>query len=294
MPLTSESPPGPPAQGATPTPTVPQLAAAAALHAWLGTHGPVLVAYSGGVDSSYLASAALDALGPDRMLAVLGRSASVPASQRADARALAGRLGLPLVEVDTRELDDPRYAANPVTRCYYCKTELWARLALIARARGLTLVDGTNRDDLDDHRPGARAAAEHGVRSPLADCGLGKQDIRVLSAARGLPTWDQPSAPCLASRLPYGTAVTPARLARVEAAEAALRAAGVVGDLRVRDHGDVARVELAPALLDTWLTSAYRARLAAAVRSAGYAHVAVDLRGFRSGSLNVLGGVRDA
>jgi uncharacterized protein len=156
----------------------------------------------------------------------------------------------------------------------------------------MTVVDGTNADDLADHRPGARAAAEYGVRSPLADAALTKADVRALSAARGLPTWSQPSAPCLASRLPYGTAVTPGRLAQVEAAEAALRRAGVTGDLRVRHHGDLARVELAPGCIDGWLAPGAREVLARAVRSAGFARVAVDLRGFRSGSLNVLAGVR--
>jgi uncharacterized protein len=243
----------------------------------------VLVGYSGGVDSTLLAAAALDALGAAATLAVLGRSPSVPAAQLAAARAVAARLGVPLEEVDTRELDDPRYVANPTTRCYYCKAELWARLAPIARTRGMTLVDGTNADDLADHRPGARAAAEYGVRSPLADCGLGKADVRALSAARGLPTWDQPSAPCLASRLPYGTPVTPARLAQVEAGEAALRRAGVVGDLRVRHHGDLARVELPADQLDAWLAPAGRRALVAALRGAGYARVAVDLAGSAPG-----------
>jgi uncharacterized protein len=258
----------------------------------LGGLGAVLVGFSGGVDSTYLAAVALDVLGAARTLAVIGRSPSVPEAQLRAARSLAATLGLPTEEVDTREFDDPDYVANPSTRCYHCKRELWTRLAPIARARGMTLVDGTNADDLGDHRPGSRAATEFGVRSPLAECGLDKAAIRALSAARGLPTWAQPSAPCLASRLPYGTAVTPARLSQVEAAEAALRALGVAGDLRVRYHGDLARVELAPDQLDAWLAPAARARLAAAVRGAGFTRVAIDLRGFRSGSLNVLGGVR--
>ena len=286
----------PPARAADPAPPVTsaQVERARALRDVLGTFDRVLVGYSGGVDSTYLAAAALDALGPSRAVAVIGRSPSLPGDQLAAARAVAASLGLPLEEVDTRELDDPEYAANPTTRCYYCKRELWRRLAPVAPARGMTVVDGTNADDLADHRPGARAAAEYGVRSPLADAALTKADVRALSAARGLPTWSQPSAPCLASRLPYGTAVTPERLRQVERAERALRAAGVTGDLRVRHHGDLARVELAPDVLGAWLAPAPRARLAAAVRAAGYARVAVDLRGFRSGSLNVLGGVRDA
>ena len=293
------TPAPPPARVTTSLPPLPapvtahQAGRARALAGLLGTLGPVLVGFSGGVDSTYLAAAARDTLGPAGTRAVLGRSPSVPAAQLEAARALAASLGVPFEEVDTRELDDPRYRANPTTRCYYCKTELWTRLAPLARVRGMTLVDGTNADDLADHRPGARAAAEHGVRSPLADSGLTKADIRALSAARGLPTWQQPSAPCLASRLPYGTAVTTERLAQVERAEAALRRTGVTGDLRVRHHGDLARVELPPELLDTWLAPGARDALVAAVRGAGFARVAIDLRGFRSGSLNVLSGVRD-
>jgi uncharacterized protein len=194
--------------------------------------------------------------------------------------------------VDTEELADPRYAANPVNRCYFCKSELWSRLAPLARAHGLAVVvDGTNSDDGADYRPGARAAVELGVQSPLAQVGLGKGEIRALSARRGLPSWSQPSSPCLSSRIPYGTAVTSPRLRQVEEAERALRALGVTGDLRVRYHDDLARVELAPDMLDVWTEPDRAAVLAAAVRGAGFARVAVDLRGFRSGSLNVLAGV---
>ena len=264
----------------------------AALAGWLLQQGSVLVGFSGGVDSAYLATLALEVLGATGMLAVIGRSASYPASQWATARAVAERFSIPVLEVDTDELNDPRYAANPVNRCYYCKTELWDRLAPIAEERGLAVViDGTNADDLGDYRPGAAAAREHGVRSPMADVGLTKRDIRALSARRGIPTWSQPSSPCLSSRLPYGTAVTPARLAQVERAEAALRALGVSGDLRVRHHGELARVELGADELAVWLEPASAARVASAVRGAGFARVAIDLRGFRSGSLNVLSGV---
>ena len=252
------------------------------------------VGFSGGVDSAYLACVAIGALSADRVLAIIGRSASYPAEQWATARAVADRFAVPVLEVDTEEILDPRYAANPTNRCYFCKTELWSRLAPIARARGLAvLADGTNGDDLSDHRPGAAAAREHGVRSPLAELGFTKVEIRALSHVRGIPTWSQPSSPCLSSRIPYGTAVTPERLARVEAAERALRALGIGGDLRVRHHGDLARVELAPGELERWL-GADVVRLREAVREAGYARVALDLRGFRSGSLNVLGGVTAA
>jgi uncharacterized protein len=243
------------------------------------------------VDSSYLACVAVETLGRDRVLAVIGRSASYPAAQWAAAREIAERFGVPCEEIETHELADPSYAANPSNRCYFCKRELWSRLAPIAESRGLALVDGTNADDLSDHRPGAAAGRERGVRSPLAEVGLTKADIRRLSALRGLPTADAPSSPCLASRLPYGTSVTVERLAQVERAESALRAIGVRGDLRVRHHGDLARVEMLAAEVDRWLEPAARARLASAVRAAGFVRVALDLRGFRSGSLNVLAGV---
>jgi uncharacterized protein len=264
------------------------------LIAWFTSHRSAAIGFSGGVDSAYLACVAVDALGPDATLAIIGRSASYPAEQWATARSVADRFGVPVLEVDTEEMLDPRYAANPTNRCYFCKTELWSRLGPIAASRGMAvLVDGTNADDLADYRPGAVAAREHGVRSPLAELGFTKAEIRALSRERGLPTWAQPSSPCLSSRIPYGTAVTPERLARVEVAERALRALGIEGDLRVRHHGELARVELAPAELDRWL-GGDGARLRDAVMTAGYTRVALDLRGFRSGSLNVLGGVTRA
>ncbi len=263
-----------------------------ALVAWLRSRGSVLVGFSGGVDSAYLACVALEAVGAANVLAVIGRSASYPAAQWETARELADRFAIPVQEVDTDELHDPRYAANPTNRCYFCKSELWSRLAPVARARGLAVVvDGTNADDLGDHRPGAQAAREHGVASPLADVGMTKAEIRERSRVRGLPTWSQPASPCLSSRLPYGTAVTVERLAQVERAERALRALGIAGDLRVRHHGALARVELGREELAAWLADGRRAELARAIRDAGYARVALDLRGFRSGSLNVLGGV---
>jgi uncharacterized protein len=262
-----------------------------ALLAWLRANGPVLLGFSGGVDSAYLASVAVEALGRDGVLAVIGRSASYPAEQWRMAGAVAQQCGVPVLEVDTRELDDPRYAANPSDRCFFCKAELWSRLVPLAAARRMLVVDGTNADDLSDWRPGARAALDARVRSPLAELGFTKAHIRERSAVRGLPTAHVPSAPCLASRLPYGTPVTAGRLAQVERAEAALRARGVTGDLRVRHHGALARVELSPLELAAWAAPARLAELRAAVVGAGFARVALDLRGFRSGSLNVLGGI---
>ena len=264
-----------------------------ALIVWLRTRGSALIGFSGGVDSAYLACVAVDALGSANVLAVIGKSASYPEAQWAAARDVARRFAVPVLEVGTDELADPRYAANPTNRCYFCKSELWSRLAPIAQERGLACVlDGANSDDLSDYRPGANAAREWGVLSPLAELGFTKAEIRELSRRRGLPTWRQPSAPCLSSRIPYGTAVTPARLRRVEAAEAALRSLGVEGDLRVRYHGDLARVELPAGDVGRWLAPEAAERLRAAVVAAGFTRVALDLRGFRSGSLNVLGGVR--
>jgi uncharacterized protein len=200
-----------------------------------------------------------------------------------------------VLELDTDELNDPRYAANPSNRCYFCKTELWSKLVPVAHARGFaTVVDGTNADDLGDYRPGAQAAREHDVQSPLAELGFTKNEIRECSRALGIPTWSQPSSPCLSSRLPYGTSVTPQRLAQVEQAERALRALGIAGDLRVRYHDDLARVELSPGALAEWLAPERFAVLRDAVRCAGFARVGLDLRGFRSGSLNVLHGVTAA
>ncbi len=268
------------------------LAKEAALLAWCRAQGSLLVGFSGGVDSAYLACVALEALGPTSLLAVIGRSASYPAEQWTRAREVADRFRVPVLEVDTDELNDPHYRANPTDRCYFCKSELWSRLAPIAAQRGLAVVvDGTNADDLGDHRPGARAAAERGVSSPLAELGFTKAEIRVLSARRDIPTWDQPSSPCLASRLPYGTEVTPLRLRTVERAEAALRGLGVRGNLRVRHFGHLARVELDRDELARWTDADTRRRMVEVVSAVGFADVEIDPRGFRSGALNVLAGV---
>jgi len=265
------------------------------LTTWFREHGSVLIGFSGGVDSAYLACTAVAALGADRVLAVIGRSASYPSEQWERARDVARQFDVPVLEVSTDEVNDPRYAANPSNRCYFCKSELWSLLIPAARARGIdTVADGTNADDVSGHRPGAVAAGEQAVASPLLVAGLTKDEIRTLSEARGIPTWSQPSSPCLSSRIPYGIAVTATRLAMIERAEAALRDLGIEGDLRVRYHDDLARIEIGAQELDRWLEPDASARIAIAVQRAGFERVAIDLRGFRSGSLNVLTGVSAA
>ena len=244
----------------------------------------VVIGYSGGVDSVFLARVAVELLGAHHVLAVTGKSDSIASWMEDTARQVAADCGIPWLEVETREMDDPRYAANPSNRCYFCKSELWTRLSSVAREHGLrTVLDGSNADDVGDHRPGAVAAAENAVRSPLLEAGLTKAEIRAWSHELGLPTWDQPAAPCLASRLPYGLAVTPERLRQVEAAELALRALGF-RDFRVRHHGDVARLEVHPAEIAR--VAEHRAAIHAAVLQAGFRRVLVDLQGYRRGALN--------
>jgi uncharacterized protein len=263
-----------------------------ALVEWFRSFGSVAIGFSGGVDSTYLASVAMDALGPERSLAIIGRSESFPDSQWRAARELAAQIGIPVVEIDTREMQDERYAANPANRCYFCKSELWTRLAPLARERtAAVLIDGTNADDVTDYRPGAKAAREHGVRSPLAELGITKAQIRERSKVRGLPTWSRPSSPCLASRIPYGTRVTTERLQRIDRAESALRELGFTGNLRVRDHGELARIELDPVEIERACRPPLAGAVTREVQAAGFKRVVVDVKGFRSGSLNVLEGI---
>ncbi|HYT82855.1 MAG TPA: ATP-dependent sacrificial sulfur transferase LarE [Gemmatimonadales bacterium] len=256
------------------------------LRALVRTFPSALLGYSGGVDSAFLAVVLRQELGRERMLAAIGRSASYPEAQWRAARDVAERFDIPVVEVDTHELDDPSYLANPTNRCFFCKTELWSRLAPLARARGFAVVcDGTNADDLREHRPGRAAGQQAGVRSPLAEAGLTKAAIREASRELGMPTWDAPAAPCLSSRVQYGLQITPARLQQVEQAETFLREleGGVRGDLRVRHRGDTARIEVEP----TWIpwVEARLETITTRLTALGFARTEVDPRGYRRGSL---------
>ena len=254
------------------------------LRAHLSTLGRVLLGYSGGVDSGLLAVAARQALGRERFVAVTGRSASYPAVQADAARELAERFDIPVLEVETHELEDPRYLSNTTERCYFCKSELWAQLHEIARDRGFdTVIDGTNADDLGEHRPGLRAASERHIRSPLAELGWTKQDVREAASELGLPIWNAPAAPCLSSRVLYGLEITPERLRQVEQGEAYLRSLGVGGDLRVRHHGERARLEVAPAEMDR-LRASWDA-ITAVFAGLGFAAVELDPAGYRRGGL---------
>ena len=251
-----------------------------------------LVAYSGGVDSAFLLRVAHDVLG-NRAVALTALSPSIPPEESDAARALAQAIGAEHLEVESHELDDPRYAANPSNRCFFCKTELHvhtrAAATRLSAERGVsfTVLDGTNRDDLSEHRPGRDAASKADVKSPLADARLTKAEIREHSRALGLPTWDKPAAPCLSSRIPYGVAVTPERLAQIAAAERAVRGFGF-REFRVRWHDQVARLEVHRVEIARLLDADLRARVSRAVKDAGFAFVAVDLEGFASGRLNVL------
>ena len=245
----------------------------------------VIVAYSGGVDSSYVAYVANEELGP-RAVCITGQSASLPAYQREEMDRVVNQFGFRHEIIQTEELDNPDYRANNSDRCFFCKDELYMKLEAVARSRGIQhIVDGSTTDDLHDYRPGRQAATQHAVRSPLIEAGLNKSEVRELSRKAGLPTWDKPASPCLSSRIAYGTTVTIERLSKVDRGEEILRELGF-REFRVRHHDQLVRLEIAPAELDRVLRREVIDEVAKRFRELGFKYVTLDLHGFRSGSMN--------
>jgi pyridinium-3,5-biscarboxylic acid mononucleotide sulfurtransferase len=255
------------------------------LHTLFAEMGKALIAYSGGIDSTLVAKIAYDVLG-DRAIAVTAESPSLLPEDLEDARIQAAEIGIAHQVVQTHEIDNPNYAANPVNRCYFCKSELHDTLKPLAQQWGYPyVVDGVNADDLSDYRPGIQAAKERGARSPLAEVGVTKAEVRQLAKQLGLPWWDKPAQPCLSSRFPYGEEITIAKLQRVGRAERYLRHLGLK-NLRVRSEGDTARIELLPEQIQEFVLSTDLPALVTAFQSYGFIYVTLDLEGYRSGKLN--------
>lgn len=246
----------------------------------------VAVAFSAGVDSTFVLKVAADTLGPENVVAVTSNTDSLAGAEYDQARQLASDMGVEHVIIQTTEFNDPNYLANPANRCYYCKSALYDQMAEFIAERGLkAAVCGINAEDYEDWRPGIKAASEHSVRAPCAEAGMTKQDIRVLSEQLGLPTFDKPAMPCLSSRIQYGEQITPEKLKQVERSEAFLRSLGF-RECRVRHHNNLARIEVPADQIEAVTRPEIRAQIDAALREYGYTYVAIDLRGFRSGSGN--------
>lgn len=248
--------------------------------------GSVIVAFSGGIDSALMLKVSVIALGRENVLAITSRSPAVPAVEIAGVEAIAAEIGARHEFIDTNEFDDPNYLANPNNRCFFCKTELYSQLQAVTRERGFrAIVNGVNADDLGDYRPGLQAAADFAVVAPLADCGITKRELRMIAAMHGLSIADKPASPCLSSRVQYGEAITAEKLRQIDAAETLLRANGF-RECRVRHHDKLARIEVPVGELGRFSDAALRARIDAGLRELGYQYVTLDLRGFRSGSMN--------
>lgn len=249
-------------------------------------HGRVAVAFSGGVDSTFVLKVAFDALGAENVLAVTGVSGSVSAAELDDAKLFAGLIGARHVMIEPGEFEDPNYLANPTNRCYYCKTSLYSTMSGVMKERAIGVaLNGTNMDDLGDFRPGLKAAEEFQVHSPCVEAGMSKLEVRELSRALGLPTHDKPAAPCLSSRVQYGESITIEKLRMIERAESFLRSLGM-RECRVRHHHHLARIEAPSEWIERLSAPPLRDAIDFALREIGYHYVAIDLRGFRSGSMN--------
>jgi len=248
------------------------------------------VAFSGGCDSTLLLAICLQELGAEHVVAITADSPSLPRVELAECRELAKELGARQIVLETHELEDERFVANPLDRCYHCKRELFTKMAELAEGLGFRgILYGATAADIGDHRPGMQAAREAGARAPLLEAGMTKDDVRALSRKLGLRTWNKPAMACLASRVPYGEAITAARLQRIEQAEYLLRHELGFRDVRVRDHAQVARIEVGGQEIDRLLSNTLRQRVARALKELGYRYVTLDLEGFRSGSLNPTG-----